>query len=236
MNTETVVKLADIGIKGKIFCISMQRSGTSSVGDFFEQWGFTRVGHPLSRGKDWLNGNYDAIFEDPTFCDNDVFEDDPWWCPEFYKYVFHKIPDSRFILLTRNSDAWFKSMISHSSGYSLGLTDIHAKIYRREDDLLWLQNHIKDFNGTAPQAMTLFDKAGAYKSVYERHTNEVKAFFHTFAPSALYEGKLNNPAVWAEIAEWIGLPQRDGIMMNIHAHKTQREFNKENLLKKGLVR
>jgi len=234
MSNDETKRLVDIGIKGKIFCLSMQRSGTTSVGDFLEQWGYKRVGHPLSRSKNWtklwLSGNYDAIFQDPLFRDYDIFEDDPWWCPDFFKYAFHKIPDSRFILLTRDSDAWFKSMISHSNGYSLGLTDIHAKIYRREDDLLWLQNNIEGFNCTAPQAMTLFDKASHYKSVYERHTNEVKAFFDKFAPSALFVGQLNNQNIWGEIAEWLTLPDRGGLNMNVHTHKRRQEFTKDDLL------
>ncbi|MBU0620486.1 MAG: hypothetical protein KJ795_01430 [Gammaproteobacteria bacterium] len=234
MGNEVALKLEDIGIKGKIFCLSMQRSGTSSVGDFLEQWGYRRAGHPLSRSKNWtkhwLNGNYDAIFQDQVFRDHDVFEDDPWWCPDFFKYVFHKVPDSRFILLTRDSDAWFKSMISHSNGFSLGITDIHAKIYRREDDLLWLQKNIKGFNGAAAQAMTVFDKASHYKSAYERHTNEVKAFFGSFAPDALFVGQLNNPEIWGEISEWLALPKKDGIKLNVHTHKTRREFTKDDLL------
>lgn len=237
MSDGATVKSAGIGIKGKIFCLSMQRSGTSSVGDFLAQWEYKRAGHPLSRSKNWtrhwLNGNYDAIFADPSFSDHDVFEDDPWWCPDFFKYVFHKVPDSRFILLTRDSDAWFKSMISHSKGYSLGLTDIHAKIYRREDDLLWLQKNIKNFNAAAPQAMTLFDKASHNKSVYERHTNEVQAFFDKFAPNALFTGQLNNPNIWGEIAAWLQLPESDGIKMNIHVHKTRREFTKDDLLRRN---
>lgn len=230
------MKPSDIGITGKVFCLSMQRSGTSSVGDFLEQWGFKRVGHQLSRSKNWtthwLNGNYGAIFEDPLFTQNDVFEDDPWWCPDFFKYVYHRVPNSKFILLTRDSDAWFKSMISHSNGYSLGLTDIHAKIYRREDDLLWLQKNIKNFNVSVPQGMTLFDKADHYKRVYERHINEVQTFFDTFAPDALFVGELNRQEIWSEIAEWLALPQHESIEMNSHAHKTRREFTQDDLLRK----
>lgn len=98
MKDQTAVKLADIGIAGKIFCISMQRSGTSSVGDFLEQWNLRRVGHPLSRSNNWsrhwLNGDFNAIFSSSTFLCNDVFEDDPWWLPDFFKYVFHRIPNS----------------------------------------------------------------------------------------------------------------------------------------------
>lgn len=139
----------------------------------------------------------------------------------------------KFILLTRDSDAWFKSMINHSSGYTLGFTDIHAKIYRREDDLLWLQKNIKDFNEATPQAMTLFDKASQYKSVYERHTNSVKNFFDEFAPNALFLAQLNSPNVWSELAEWLALPKLDEIKLAAHTHKNHKEFTKDDLLRKG---
>lgn len=224
----------DIGIGGKVFCLSMQRSGTSSVGDFLEQWGYKRAGHPLSRSRNWtrhwLNGNYDAIFSDPVFQEHDVFEDDPWWCPEFYKYVFHKAPDSRFILLTRDSDGWFKSMIQHSRGFSLGQTDVHAKIYRREDELRWLQKNLKDFAGAAPQGMVVYDKAAHYKAAYDRHTVEVCEFFERFAPQALFHRPLNQPEVWQELAEWLRLPQRPEVSMSSHTHKTRREFTAKDLL------
>jgi hypothetical protein len=229
--------LKEIGIGGKIFCLSMQRSGTSSVGDFLEQWGYKRAGHPLSRSKNWtrhwLNGNYDAIFNDPVFAEHEVFEDDPWWCPEFYKYVFHKVPDSRFILLTRDSDSWFKSMIHHSRGYTLGFTDVHAKIYRREDDLRWLEQNVKDYDGSAPQGMTLFDKAAHYKAVYDRHTAEIGDFFAKFAPGALFQRPLKDPELWADMARWLRLPERAGIVMSSHAHKTRKEFTVKDLLGLG---
>lgn len=233
MNNKAIV-LEDIGIKGKIFCISMQRSGTSSVGDFLEQWGLKRIGHQLSRKQGWsnywYNGNYEAIFSDPTFQQYEVFEDDPFWCPDFYKYVYHRVPDSRFILLYRDSDAWFKSMIRHSKGFSIGQTNMHAKIYRREDDLMWLENNIPGFKGTMPQAMTLFDKASHYKSTYERHTHEVKKFFHATQSNALFMSELSDITTWSRLKEWLVLPEKDGVSMNVHTHKAQGEFNKKSLL------
>ena len=84
--------LKEVGIEGKVFCVSMQRSGTSSVGDFLEQFGLIRIGSPASNKKRWPNywlaGDYNSIFSDDDFKSADVFEDDPWWFPEFYKYIY----------------------------------------------------------------------------------------------------------------------------------------------------
>jgi hypothetical protein len=80
--------------------------------------------------------------------------------------------------------------------------------------------------------MTLFDKASHYKSVYERHTNEVKAFFDEFAPDALFIKQLNDPNIWSEIAKWLALPSSYGVKMDVHTHKTRKEITKDYLLRK----
>lgn len=174
----------DLGIEGKIFCISMQRNGTSSVGDFLHQYGLQRIGSPVSNKNRWplywLDGDFDSIFTSDEFLNTDVFEDDPWWFPEFYRYVYHHVPGSRFILLDRDSDAWFKSMITHSNGYTPGITELHTKVYRRENDYYWLKDHISKFGLQRNQEMVLYDKAGHYKSVYETYNRGVKDFFKRF--------------------------------------------------------
>jgi len=233
INTEAL-RLQDIGVTGKIFCLSMQRSGTSSVGDFLEQWGFKRAGHPMSRSqgwtRNWFNGDFEAIFNDPVFQEHEVFEDDPFWCPEFYKVIYHRVPGSRFVLLTRDADAWFKSMVRHSNGFSMGQTDIHAKIYRREDELLWLEKNIPGFRGEVPRVMTLYDKSGLYKAVYERHNTEVQRFFAGGRSGALFCSSLTDKTTWPGLKEWLRLPDKSGVRLDVHTHKARGEFTHVNLL------
>jgi hypothetical protein len=228
------MKLADIGIGGKVFCLSMQRSGTSSVGDFLEQWGLKRSGHHISRelnwSRHWYNGNFEGIFSSPAFEEHEVFEDDPFWLPDFYKFIYHRVPDSRFILLHRDSDSWFKSMIRHSQGFSLGRSDIHAKVYRREDELRWLEKNIPDFKGHAPKAMVLYDKAEHYKASYDRHNAEVERFFTGPRANALFTAKLSDVETWPKMKAWLGLPDKEGVQMHVHAHKALGELTRANLL------
>lgn len=227
--------LADLGIEGKIFCLSMQRSGTSSVGDFLEQWGLKRMGHQLSRANDWsrhwYNGNYEAIFSSELFREHEVYEDDPFWFPDFFKCVYHRVPDSRFILLYRDSDSWFKSMVRHSYGFTLGQTEIHAKIYRREEELQWLARNIPDFKARMPKLMVLYDKAAHYKAAYERHIAEIEAFFVGPRASSVYMAKLGDPDAWPGMKEWLGLPDKEGVKMEVHTHKAKFEFTRAHLLK-----
>lgn len=235
MSKDETLKLADIGVTGKIFCLSMQRSGTSSVGDFLEQWGLKRSGHQLSRqlnwSRHWYDGNFEAIFSDPSFQAHEVYEDDPFWMPDFYKYVYHRVPDSRFILLYRDSDSWFKSMVRHSNGFSIGRADIHAKVYRREDELRWLEKNIPGFDGSAPKAMVLYDKATQYKAAYERHLAEVEQFFSGPRAKYLFMAKLTEPETLSKMKEWLALPEKEGVRMNVHAHKAKTEFTRANLLR-----
>ena len=78
--------------KQKIFCISIQRTGTTSVGDFFEKHNYRRAGWYHSKENNWgklyFDGNYEAIFSSMDFKNNDVFEDGPESIGHFYKYLF----------------------------------------------------------------------------------------------------------------------------------------------------
>ena len=122
----------------KIFCISIQRTGTTSVGGFFKHFGYVSRGWPACRKNDWsrlwYDGDYESIFSSKDFKTGQLFEDSPWWHPEFYKVLFHRFPQSKFILISRDPDRWFDSMVSHSSGNVLGDPKQHCKVYRREGE------------------------------------------------------------------------------------------------------
>ena len=128
----------------KVFCVSMQRTGTSSVGKFFRDFGFAWAGWPADRRNSWslswYEGNYEKIFNSLEFKMTNAYEDSPWFLPGFYKVLFHRFPDAKFILFTREPDGWFKSMLKHSQGSVLGRAKVHCKIYRRELEYFELLN------------------------------------------------------------------------------------------------
>ena len=121
----------------KIFCISVQRTGTTSVGQFFRDHNFRVATWNDSRKNNWtlnwIKGDHKRIFESRDFKLNQVFEDDPWWCLDFYKILFHRFPNAKFILIERDADRWFDSMVSHSNGKTLGNTHQHTLLYNRLD-------------------------------------------------------------------------------------------------------
>src|SRR5690554_6122442 len=92
----------------KIFCISVQRTGTTSVGQFFREHNYRVATWTISRRNDWtvkwFKGDYENIFNSFDFKTSQVFEDDPWFCLDFYKVLFHRFPNSKFVLVERDAD------------------------------------------------------------------------------------------------------------------------------------
>jgi len=106
--------------KVKIFCVSMQRNGTTSVGAFFLAASKFRVARYNYSWENqwtykWSIGDYESIFNSSKFRSCQAYEDDPWWLPDFYRVLNYRFPNSKFILFYRDSDAWFNSMMSHSN-------------------------------------------------------------------------------------------------------------------------
>jgi hypothetical protein len=195
----------------KVFCVSMQRNGTTSVGKFFRDFGFRWAGWPADRDNGWSDawyrGDFERIFLSPDFQQANAFEDSPWWLPDFYKVLFHRFPGSKFILMTRDPDAWFRSMLAHSDGNAIGDNRAHSKVYRREPEFfeslkLGLIDDLPDDSG---RMMTMIGHAEHYKNVYRLHNTEVVDFFSRFAPLDLYHGDLEDPLKWQRLGAFLGV-------------------------------
>lgn len=197
-----------------LFCISMQRSGTTTVGDWLESHGLVRAGHPTSARLrwtlHWFRGEYEAIFDSPEFQAADVFEDDPWWCPDFYKLLAHRFPNARFILLTRHVNAWFDSLCHHSGGRNPGPTALHARIYRREHDLQALLQHQPHTDPLQPGLLSILHHEAHYKSIYLRHNAESKQFFAAM-PKRLFTGALDSPQTLLDLCAFVGVDHNPAI-------------------------
>ena len=216
-----------LGIGEKIFCISMQRSGTTSVGKFFRDHGFRWSGWPDDKKNGWSrsrrDGDYEKIFRSLDFRASNAFEDSPWWSPEFYKVLYHRFPKAKFILLERDSDAWYKSMCSHSHGDVIGTALGHCKTYRREHeyyDLLdrGLIDEITENSLGTRKAMKLTDMGQHYKAIYWLHNREVKEFFQRHDQSRLFAGYLEDPGKWQKLGEFLGVDVRPNY--DAHENKT----------------
>ncbi len=213
-----------------VFCISMQRNGTTSVGKLLRDFGFRWAGWPASRKNDWTRcwyeGDFEAIFASPDFQRANAFEDSPWFLPDFYKVLFHRFPGSKFILFTRDPDAWFQSMIGHSAGNVIGTSRVHSKIYRRELEFFdCLADGSIDEKSEDRIRLGKFMKIGPaeaehYKAVYRLHNTEVQDFFSRNSPQSLHIGRLEDPDKWPKLGEFLGVDIPAGYKS--HANKSRR--------------
>lgn len=212
-------------IKPKIFCISFQRTGTKSVEKFFKDHGFNVAWWGLSNTEHWnlkwFTGNYEAIFSSLAFKRHQVFQDSPWWCGDFYKFLFHRFPAAKFVLLERDADKWFDSMMSHSEGKSIGNTHLHSSIYRRENDFFEANVEKRFYEAARPNLLLIEERnRDHYKEIYLNSIREMRAFFQHHAPDRLFYGELEDADVWQKMAAFFNVKISPGYQS--HAHKTKK--------------
>ena len=197
--------------KNKIFCLSVQRTGTTSVGVFFKRLGYDVADWEVSKKngwtQSWFEGDYQGIFKSKDFKNNTVFEDAPWFSPNFYKFLYQEYPDSKFILLYRNPEDWFQSMMGHSGGKSLGNTLIHSKIYGLEDyacakypELLASSYSIYHNDNL----LDLTENKSHYIRYYKRYINEVESFFFKHSRKSLFTSDLYDKNLWLNLGKFTG--------------------------------
>lgn len=219
------------GTQSKVFCISVQRTGTTSVGKFFRDFGYRWAGWPADekegRSLAWYAGDYEAIFSSPVFQEANAFEDSPWWLPDFYKVLFHRFPGSKFVLFMRDPDAWFDSMVSHSSGYVIGDNRSHCKVYRREIEFYELLDAGRISDKEYPDIerdamMTLAGHAGHYKALYRLHEREVVDFFGRYSPGSLFCAQLEDGDKWQRLGAFLGVtvPEDYDARLNVSSRRS----------------
>lgn len=209
----------------KIFCISTQRTGTTSVGQFFKNHDFNVADWFVSNKNNWSYywniGDFESIFNSKDFKNNQVFEDDPWWLPEFYKVLYHRFPKAKFILFTRDSEAWFQSMVKHSEGMILGNTMKHCKVYRREQDFLNLFNEKERLVYDEKKIDNLLSLEGEkdhYINLYNQRNTEIIDFFKKHSPKSLFVSRLEEDDKWVKLGEFMGMNiSKD---YNVHANRS----------------
>jgi hypothetical protein len=209
----------------KIFCISVQRTGTTSVGQFFKQHNFRVATWAVSRKNNWtlkwFKGDFDSIFRSKDFRLNQVFEDDPWWCSDFYKILFNKFPRAKFIMFERDPDSWFNSMVKHSGGKSLGNTHLHASIYHRLED--FYSAGYKEENKYTSKLDNLLplgeQNRKHYIDFYRLRNNEIKDYFERFGKERIVMVQLEDPNKWQKVGLFFDINVEPNY--KVHSNKSQ---------------
>lgn len=210
----------------RIFCLSAQKTGTTSVGDFYSNNGFA-VSRWYHSDKEnwslkWYNGDFESIFSSHSFRRFQVFEDNPWWFPEFYKVLYYRFPSSKFILFHRDSDDWFKSMMNAHHGTTENVLSIHAKLYRRENEFykkVKLRTDPKEKSAGLKNFLHLAPHAKHYKEIYETRNREIIEYFTSKDSDRLFVCNLYDRNKWNKLANFSNII-RSGTM-DIHSNATE---------------
>lgn len=209
----------------KIFCISTQRTGTTSVGQFFKNNDYTVADWFVSNKNNWSYywniGDFETIFNSKDFKNSQVFEDDPWWLPEFYKVLFHRFPGAKFILFTRDSEAWFQSMVKHSEGKILGNTMKHCKVYRRESEFIKLFNEQERLDYDEKKIdnlLSLENKKEHYIDLYNQRNTEMVDFFKKHSPDSLFVSSLEDDQKWVKLGAFMDIKVSKDF--NVHVNRS----------------
>jgi len=192
--------------KKKVFVVSMQRSGTTSVGQFLEDCCYVVASNPIARESNWINNwvdaEYASIVRSWSFRFHSGFQDSIFWTPDFYKYLATEFPNAKFVLLKRPSEDWFKSMVSHSEGMNPGDPYIHAMIYSIPLQEL---EPVADGGKRDYHKIDLLKHKEHYIKHYESYNQGVEAYFSDKGWSdRLFSANLYDDGLWSRLADFIG--------------------------------
>lgn len=151
----------------KIFCIGLNKTGTTSIGSFLEKSNLK-----VARQKDgelllskYINRDFNSIIKYVNNSKDNVFQDVPFSLPYTYNYLDVAFPNSKFILTVRNSNLdWYNSILTfHSNFYNNGEIptkqsllnseyiykgwswDLMSDVYFHNDMHLYEKNEFLDF-------------------------------------------------------------------------------------------
>lgn len=206
---------ARLGWRGRerIFCLSFQKTGTTSVEVFLRGLNYPVAGWPVTKRNRWhikaAAGRFQDIFRSVDFACYQAFADTPWFYPGLHRALFARYPNARFILLERDPAGWFDSLRHHGGGAPLEDPIFHAQVYAREADLLRAQETGEAFRITP-------DHAAHYQSVYTATNQAVSDFFMQHAPAQFFRARLEDNATWDALARFLG---EENTIGPVHANK-----------------
>ena len=161
--------------KGKVFCIGLNKTGTTSLEKFMELHGF-KSGDQV-KGElllaDYVHGNFQPIID---FCQTaDFFQDLPFSAPNCFKVLLAAYPDAKYILTVReNAAVWYNSLVRfHECVFGKPLT---------KELLKTIKYRYKGFAWEANRALYNSPEEDPYQRecLIETYTNHKKAVVSAF--------------------------------------------------------
>ena len=162
----------------KVFCIGFHKTGTTSLYAALTTLGYRVSGtfcHKMSAEDIAKNGASLCIDRMQEF---DAAEDMPW--PHFYRDLDKAYPGSKFVLTTRDKDAWFRSIDNHFGHQE---TPLNASAY----------------GASFAKAR---DNKDHWQSVYAQHYEDVRNYFKD-RPDDLLELDLAAGDGWQKLCPFL---------------------------------
>lgn len=163
----------------KVFGIGFHKTGTKSLASALQQLGYRVTGS---------NAVHDPLIATRALalaCDlaerHDAFQDNPW--PMLYREMDSRYPGSRFILTTRPTEKWLRSVVHYFGDRS---TPMREWIY-------------------GPGHGSPLGNEALYVERYERHNADVRAYFRD-RPADLLEIAITEGEGWEKLCPFLGHP------------------------------
>jgi len=171
---------SSVRVKGKpkIFCIGMNKTGTTSLEKAFKDLGFV-VGDQKTAERllhAYQKKDFDSIV---NYCHTaQVFQDFPFSFPETYKYLDKAFPNARFILSVRDTPGqWYNSVLKfHTKLFAKGVKPTVEDLKNAKYVWIgWTWETMKLLYGLNDDSEP-YDKEQLIGS-YTRYNNEVMKYF-----------------------------------------------------------
>ncbi|WP_051169854.1 sulfotransferase [Mesoflavibacter zeaxanthinifaciens] len=119
------MKLFKTKNKTKIFCIGLNKTGTTTIEKVLKDYGYSLGDQPKAEllAKKWYNRDFNEII---NYCHTaDAFQDIPFSLPFTYAFLDQYFTKAKFILTLRdNPEQWYES-----------ITKFHAKLWAKGKDI-----------------------------------------------------------------------------------------------------
>ena len=143
---------------GKIFCVGVNKTGTTTMKRCFEALGIEAIASPKTYSKNdrkLLRQYYSDNCTDHLISiahNYTAFEDRPWNLPNNYSILAEKFPDAKFILTERSKERWWDS-VSHWIASNPRKTDAYLRHFGEQsfskqkfiEKYLEYNRHVKEY-------------------------------------------------------------------------------------------
>jgi len=190
----------------KIFCIGLNKTGTTSLGAFLEHSGFIVDKQSYGEGllSNYLKRDFKSIIKHCKNSKAEVFQDVPFSLPYTFCHLDNAFPNSKFILTIRNSnEQWYESILKfHSDKFNKGSKPTYKSLINSNyvyKGWMWdLMNDVFFKNNE-----NTYDRQG-FIDVYDSYVASVKSYFRN-TPNKLIIINLSKENDFKRVCEFLDI-------------------------------